>query len=170
MAGMWPFGQSRAVDQKRSALYVRLGSRYTPRCNGGTSRRHPRARARGHRPGTPRLLHLGGFRCGCDHNLPRGWREGHVSGAPTLLRRLLALLLLDTLPLLLRQNDPVSRGKRSIALDLKSDEGVATLLRLASTADVFVEPFRPGVVEKLGIGPDVLCAANERLIYGRMTG
>ena len=68
------------------------------------------------------------------------------------------------------QNDPVSRGKRSIALDLKSEEGVATLLRLASTADVFVEPFRPGVVEKLGIGPDVLCAANERLIYGRMTG
>ena len=47
---------------------------------------------------------------------------------------------------------------------------MATLLRLASTADVFVEPFRPGVVEKLGIGPDVLCAANERLIYGRMTG
>ena len=47
---------------------------------------------------------------------------------------------------------------------------MATLLRLAGTADVFVEPFRPGVVEKLGIGPDVLCAANERLIYGRMTG
>lgn len=36
--------------------------------------------------------------------------------------------------------------------------------------DVFVEPFRPGVVEKLGIGPDVLCAANPKLIYGRMTG
>jgi alpha-methylacyl-CoA racemase len=64
----------------------------------------------------------------------------------------------------------VSRGKRSIALDLKSAEGVATLVAMASQADVFVEPFRPGVVEKLGIGPDVLCAANPRLIYGRMTG
>jgi alpha-methylacyl-CoA racemase len=64
----------------------------------------------------------------------------------------------------------VSRGKRSIALDLKAAEGVATLVAMASQADVFVEPFRPGVVEKLGIGPDVLCAANPRLIYGRMTG
>lgn len=68
------------------------------------------------------------------------------------------------------QADPVSRGKRSLALDLKSPDGVATLVRMAEQADVFVEPFRPGVVEKLGIGPDVLCAANPRLIYGRMTG
>lgn len=68
------------------------------------------------------------------------------------------------------QNDPVSRGKRSIALDLKSPEGVAALIVMAEQADVFVEPFRPGVVEKMGVGPDVLCAANPKLIYGRMTG
>ena len=68
------------------------------------------------------------------------------------------------------QADPVSRGKRSIALDLKSPEGLAALKRLASKADVFIEPFRPGVVEKMGCGPEVLCALNPRLIYGRMTG
>jgi alpha-methylacyl-CoA racemase len=68
------------------------------------------------------------------------------------------------------QADPVSRGKRSIALDLKSADGVATLKKMVKQADVFIEPFRPGAVEKLGIGPDVLCAENPRLIYGRMTG
>lgn len=68
------------------------------------------------------------------------------------------------------RNDPVSRGKRSIALDLKSPEGVATLKALAAKADVFIEPFRPGVTEKMGIGPDILCRGNPRLIYGRMTG
>eukprot|EP00933_Yihiella_yeosuensis_P005643 TRINITY_DN1101_c0_g2_i1.p1 TRINITY_DN1101_c0_g2~~TRINITY_DN1101_c0_g2_i1.p1 ORF type:complete len:421 (+),score=80.14 TRINITY_DN1101_c0_g2_i1:55-1263(+) len=66
--------------------------------------------------------------------------------------------------------DPVSRGKRSIAIDVKSPDGVKALKRLVSTADVFLEPFRPGVVEKLGIGPEVLCAENPKLIYGRMTG
>lgn len=68
------------------------------------------------------------------------------------------------------QADPVSRGKRSIAIDVKSPQGVVTLKRLARSADVFLEPFRPGVVEKLGIGPEVLCKENPKLIYGRMTG
>lgn len=68
------------------------------------------------------------------------------------------------------QRDPVSRGKRSIALDLKSHSGLAALRRLALQVDVFIEAFRPGVAEKLGVGPEVLCAANPRLIYGRMTG
>ena len=68
------------------------------------------------------------------------------------------------------QRDPVSRGKRSIALDLKSKDGIATLKAMSRTADVFTEPFRPGVVEKMGIGPRDLMAENPRLIYGRMTG
>lgn len=68
------------------------------------------------------------------------------------------------------QNDPVSRGKRSISVNLQSVAGVAALKTLSAQADVFLEPFRPGTVEKLGIGPDVLCAENPRLIYGRMTG
>lgn len=68
------------------------------------------------------------------------------------------------------QNDPVSRGKRSIAINLQSPEGVATLKKLTAKADVFLEPFRPGTTEKLGIGPEVLCAENTRLVYGRMTG
>lgn len=68
------------------------------------------------------------------------------------------------------QNDPVSRGKRSIALDLKSTRGKTLLRKLARHADCLIEPFRPGVMEKLGLGPDVLCADNPRLIYARMTG
>lgn len=70
----------------------------------------------------------------------------------------------------LSQHDPVSRGKRSISVDVKSKEGLAALKALAAKVDVFVEPFRPGVVEKLGLGPEVLCELNPRLIYGRMTG
>ena len=66
--------------------------------------------------------------------------------------------------------NPMMRGKRSIALDLKSAVDIATLLELTDRADVFVDPFRPGVCERLGIGPDEVCRRNERMIYGRMTG
>ncbi|CAJ1361106.1 unnamed protein product [Effrenium voratum] len=68
------------------------------------------------------------------------------------------------------QGDPVARGKRSISIDIKSAEGAKVIRRLASAMDVFLEPFRPGVVERLGIGPEELCRENPRLIYGRMTG
>jgi len=61
-------------------------------------------------------------------------------------------------------------GKRSIALDLKERSGVETLLRLIDKADVLIEPFRPGVMERLGLGPDVVLARNPRLVYARMTG
>jgi alpha-methylacyl-CoA racemase len=66
--------------------------------------------------------------------------------------------------------DPLSRGRRSIALDLKSAEGVDILLRLAESHDVLVEAFRPGVAERLGFGPLVCAERNPRLIYARMTG
>lgn len=62
------------------------------------------------------------------------------------------------------------RGRRSVALDLKHPDGVATVLRLVERADVLVEGFRPGVAERLGIGPDACHAVNPRLVYGRMTG
>ena len=62
------------------------------------------------------------------------------------------------------------RGRRSIALDLKSPAGVDALLRLVDRADAFCEAFRPGVCERLGIGPDVLLERNPRLVYGRLTG
>ena len=65
---------------------------------------------------------------------------------------------------------PMMRGKRSIALDLKSPEGVAALLSLTDRADVLIDPFRPGVCERLGIGPDVVRERNDNLIYTRMTG
>jgi alpha-methylacyl-CoA racemase len=64
----------------------------------------------------------------------------------------------------------VGRGKRSIVVDLKHSEGAATLLRLVADADILVEGFRPGVVERLGVGPDACFAVNPDLVFGRMTG
>jgi len=66
--------------------------------------------------------------------------------------------------------DVVGRGRRSIAVDLKSSRGVEVVLRLVEGADVVFEGFRPGVAERLGIGPDVCLARNPALVYGRMTG
>ncbi|MGH9124573.1 MAG: CaiB/BaiF CoA transferase family protein [Acidimicrobiales bacterium] len=66
--------------------------------------------------------------------------------------------------------DPLSRGRRSIAVDLKHPDGVATVLALVAGADVLVEGFRPGVAERLGVGPEPCLARNPRLVYGRMTG
>lgn len=66
--------------------------------------------------------------------------------------------------------DPTPFHGRSLTLDLRSDEGVATALQLAARADVVLEGNRPGVMERLGLGPDVLLAENPRLIFGRMTG
>ena len=66
--------------------------------------------------------------------------------------------------------DLLNRGKRSIALDLKDAAGVQTALRLVERADVLVEGFRPGVAERLGIGPDECLSRRPQLIYGRMTG
>jgi alpha-methylacyl-CoA racemase len=66
--------------------------------------------------------------------------------------------------------DAMARGRRNIAIDLKHPDGVATLLRLVGSADALLEGFRPGVMERLGIGPEQCLAANPRLVYGRMTG
>lgn len=66
--------------------------------------------------------------------------------------------------------DLLARGRKSIAVDLKRPEGVAAVLRLLERADVLIEGFRPGVMERLGLGPDVCLERNPRLIYGRMTG
>ncbi len=66
--------------------------------------------------------------------------------------------------------DIFNRGRRSIALDLKSPEGVATLLELVEHADALLEGFRPGVAERLGFGPEVCAGRNPKLVFGRMTG
>jgi alpha-methylacyl-CoA racemase len=66
--------------------------------------------------------------------------------------------------------DFLGRNRKSIAVDLKNPLGVETVLRLVDAADGMIEGFRPGVAERLGIGPDVCLARNSRLIYGRMTG
>jgi len=66
--------------------------------------------------------------------------------------------------------DLMLRGRRNIALDLKNPDGVETLLQLVEKADAIIEGFRPGVMERLGVGPDVCLARNPRLVFGRMTG
>jgi alpha-methylacyl-CoA racemase len=66
--------------------------------------------------------------------------------------------------------DSVLRNRRSIAADLKDPDGRDSILRLVDKADVLLEGYRPGVAERLGLGPDVLLERNPRLIYGRMTG
>jgi alpha-methylacyl-CoA racemase len=66
--------------------------------------------------------------------------------------------------------DVLGRGRRSVGVDLKQRAGVETVLRLVEKADVLYEGFRPGVTERLGLGPDVCLARNPRLVYGRMTG
>jgi alpha-methylacyl-CoA racemase len=64
----------------------------------------------------------------------------------------------------------LNRGRRSVGVDLKQPEGVEVVLRLAERADVLIEGYRPGVAERLGIGPDACRERNARLVYGRMTG
>ncbi|WP_149538758.1 CaiB/BaiF CoA transferase family protein [Siccirubricoccus phaeus] len=64
----------------------------------------------------------------------------------------------------------IGRGRRSLALDLKSPAAVAAVLRLVARADALIEGFRPGVMERLGLGPETCLGVNPRLVYGRMTG
>jgi alpha-methylacyl-CoA racemase len=66
--------------------------------------------------------------------------------------------------------DVLNRGRRSIAVDLKHPDGVEVVLRLAAESDALIEGFRPGVAERLGIGPEACLDRNPRLVYGRMTG
>ena len=66
--------------------------------------------------------------------------------------------------------DVLARGRRNIALDLKHPDGVATLLDLVEKADALIEGFRPGVMERLGVGPAECHARNPKLVFGRMTG
>ena len=66
--------------------------------------------------------------------------------------------------------DVLARGRKSIALNLKSEQGIALARKLCASADGLIEGFRPGVMERLGLGPEVLLADNPKLVYGRMTG
>ncbi|HET6857093.1 MAG TPA: CaiB/BaiF CoA-transferase family protein, partial [Streptomyces sp.] len=66
--------------------------------------------------------------------------------------------------------DLTNRNKRSVLVDLKSADGPARVLDLVERADVLIEGYRPGVAERLGVGPDVCLARNPKLVYGRMTG
>ncbi len=66
--------------------------------------------------------------------------------------------------------DVLNRGRKSVGVDLKHPDGLATVLRLVESADALIEGFRPGVTERLGLGPDVCLERNPRLVHGRMTG
>jgi len=70
----------------------------------------------------------------------------------------------------LMTKDVSARGKKSVVLNLKDAGGIETLLRMVENADVIIDPFRPGVCEKLGIGPDVCLQRNPKLVFARMTG
>ena len=70
----------------------------------------------------------------------------------------------------MRNDSFVDRGRESLAVDLKHPEAVEAVLRLVEKADILVEGYRPGVAERIGLGPDVCLARNPRLVYGRMTG
>ncbi|HEX8193474.1 MAG TPA: CaiB/BaiF CoA-transferase family protein [Allosphingosinicella sp.] len=77
----------------------------------------------------------------------------------------------DRPPVIPPQFDILARSRaETIRLDLKSEEGAARVRALAGEADGLIEGFRPGVMERLGLGPDVLLAGNRRLVYGRLTG
>lgn len=76
----------------------------------------------------------------------------------------------STSSLAIDAKDPLLRNRKSIALDLKDADAIAAVRRIVRDADVIIEGFRPGVMERLGLGPDVLLADNPRLVYGRMTG
>jgi alpha-methylacyl-CoA racemase len=65
---------------------------------------------------------------------------------------------------------PIHRGRRSVAMDLKRPAAVTAILRMAASADVLVEGFRPGTMERLGLGPDECAQVNPRLVYARVTG
>jgi alpha-methylacyl-CoA racemase len=67
-------------------------------------------------------------------------------------------------------SDVTSRGRRSVALDLKSPDAIEAVLKLLESADGLIEGFRPGVMERLGLGPDVVLKRNPKLVFGRMTG
>src|SRR5713101_6346225 len=69
-----------------------------------------------------------------------------------------------------RWYDVMMRGKRSVTLDLKSPSGKEAALELVARADALIEGFRPGVMERLGLGPDEVFKKNQKLVYGRMTG
>lgn len=66
--------------------------------------------------------------------------------------------------------DVLNRGKRSVALDLKRPDGTAIATKLIASADLLIEGFRPGVMERMGLGPSEMAKINPRLVYGRMTG
>lgn len=68
------------------------------------------------------------------------------------------------------RHDLLLRGRRSVAVDLKTDSGREAVLKLTDRADVLIESFRPGVMERLGLGPQDCMERNKQLIYGRMTG
>ena len=70
----------------------------------------------------------------------------------------------------IKTHDIMSRGKQIVAIDLKKEEGVRLTLKLIKKADALIEGFRPGVMEKFGLGPQICLKANPKLVYGRMTG
>ncbi|MEQ1931181.1 MAG: CaiB/BaiF CoA-transferase family protein, partial [Parvularculaceae bacterium] len=80
------------------------------------------------------------------------------------------VIRIDRMGALAMPKDPLARSRKSVVLDMKKPEGARLARELAASADGLIEGFRPGVMERLGLGPDVLLKDNPKLVYGRMTG
>src|SRR4029450_10845292 len=135
--------------------------------------RNHRRRDRRDRP-RPVLRHdAGGHGGRGDHGRPgrerRRRRTRHAARAPGWARRPRP----ESPPAGAPASPPAdlnNRGRRSVGVDLKNPDGVAVVLDLVERADALIEGFRPGVAERLGIGPEECLARNPKLVYGRMTG
>src|SRR6201992_3352810 len=79
------------------------------------------------------------------------------------------VVTLDRIGTKRNMNSVAGRGRRVVEIDLKNKTAIAQVLDLLSSADALIEGFRPGVMERLGLGPDIAMARNPRLVYGRMT-
>lgn len=83
---------------------------------------------------------------------------------------LLSLLITKPFQTINNRIDCLGQGKTTLPLNIKNPKAQNILRKLVTKSDVLIEPFRPGVMEKLGLGPDVLLKENPRLIYARLTG
>ena len=99
-----------------------------------------------------------------------GMMLAQLGAEVTLVRRMQRAAVKQQLGGAQAAEDHIERGKRSVAIDLKRPEGVELALALIERADGLIEGLRPGVMERLGLGPDVCLGRNPRLVYGRMTG
>lgn len=149
------------IRSKRSRKHACSSLPASPPMSPPTGKPHDERRNKGPLEGV-RLIELAGLGA-----LPFGSLKLADMGAEIIRVDRLSDVPADRTP---RPHSFWERGRRSIAVDLKQTDGVETVLRLVERADGLLESFRPGVAERLGLGPEIACARNPRLVYARLTG